>query len=50
MNVSERTVQSVKVVVDSVAYRHGLHTAEAVAERRAVEELLRRARAGVDGR
>jgi hypothetical protein len=31
------------------AYRHGLHTAEAVAERRAVAELLRRAWAGVAG-
>jgi hypothetical protein len=31
------------------AYRHGLHTAEAMAERRAVAELLRRARAGVAG-
>ena len=29
------------------AYKHGLHTAEAVAERRAVAALLRRARAGV---
>ena len=29
------------------AYRHGLHTAEAVAERRAVSELLRRARAAL---
>jgi hypothetical protein len=29
------------------AYKHGLHTAEAVAERRAVAELIRRARAGV---
>jgi hypothetical protein len=28
-------------------YRHGLHTAEAVAERRAVAELLRLVRAGV---
>ena len=31
------------------AYRHGLHTAEAVAERRAVSALLRRARAGLAG-
>jgi hypothetical protein len=31
------------------AYRHGLHTAEAVAERRAVSALLRRARAGLSG-
>jgi hypothetical protein len=29
------------------AYRHGLHTAEAVAERRAVSALLRRSRVGV---
>jgi hypothetical protein len=28
------------------AYKHGLHTAEAVAERRIVSELLRRARTG----
>jgi len=28
------------------AYQHGLHTAEAVAERRAVAVLLRRARTG----
>jgi len=31
------------------AYRDGLHTAEAVAERRAVAELVRRARAAVVG-
>lgn len=31
------------------AYKHGLHTAEAVAARRAVSELLRRARAGLAG-
>jgi hypothetical protein len=29
------------------AYRHGLHTAEAVAERRAVAALLRRAKSDV---
>lgn len=29
------------------AYKHGLHTAEAVAERRAVSELLRLAKAGI---
>ena len=29
------------------AYRHGLHTAEAVAERRALTELLREAKAGM---
>jgi hypothetical protein len=28
------------------AYRHGLHTSEMVAERRAVSELLRQARTG----
>ena len=31
------------------AYKDGLHTAEAVAERRAVAELVRRARARVAG-
>ena len=31
------------------AYRHGLHTAEAVAEQRAVTALLRRARMGLVG-
>ena len=31
------------------AYEHGLHTAEAVAERQAVSALLRRARAAVAG-
>jgi hypothetical protein len=31
------------------AYRDGLHTAEAVAERRAVAALLRQARAGLAG-
>jgi len=31
------------------AYKHGLHTAAAVAERRAVAALLRRARAGMVG-
>lgn len=31
------------------AYRNGLHTAQAVAERQALAELLRRARAGLAG-